>query len=166
VFPAVRRPQGQRINMNLQLHTPFRLHEPEQIETTPRPTSCFLVYYDGSLTSVCALRAACTDAAPETRIIAVYLETVPLTQSLAPVSGKHPLASQAALAAAVVNAKTFGRDVETAAVECHIRGRAMVDLAEECGNATIYVGTDREQRDALADYVQALAPADVVLVPV
>lgn len=152
--------------MNLQLHTPFRLHEPEQIETTPRPSPCFLVYYDGSLPSVCALRAACTDATPETRIVAVYLDTMPLTQQLSAARQERNFASQAALAAAVVNAQTYGRPIETATVKCHIRGQAMVQLAQDYGNACIYLGNDSEQRDSLPDYVQALAPAKVVMVPV
>lgn len=152
--------------MNLQLHTPFRLHEPDRIETKPRPSSCFLVFYDGSLSSVCALRAACTNAGPETRIVAVCLEQVPLSQSPAPARRKSAFSSQAALAAAVVNAQTYGRCIETVSMECHVRGRAMVELAAEYGNATIYLGNDPEESGALADHVKALAPQNVVMVPV
>ncbi len=141
-------------------------------ETTPKshPSPCFLVYYDGEAASAAALRYACQQADSHTPITAVYLALVPQDQEL---DSKNPSVVNDAdtiLAAAIANAKQLGKRIETKRVNCRVKGPELVQLAKERDSATIILGVDRAELDGklnpFAEFVTAMAPADVVLVPV
>lgn len=137
-----------------------RLVKPKQAQA---PT-CFLVYYDASLESLLALQEACEDAAPDTKIIAVYLDSVPYVDGAQRLSEYDPGSAGPILAAAVVNARTYGASVETLAVPCQARGPAMLRLAAQYPNATIYLGIEPDGPNPFADYIRTLLPARVILV--
>lgn len=127
--------------------------------------SCLLVYYDGGFASLAALRAACLNAKPETHLIAIYLDVVPEHRERDHDSDV-PTAAQAILAAAAVNAANYGIALQTSILECHVRGPALIHLAEQYGNATIYLGVEKDESNPFADYVRAMAPSDVVIISV
>lgn len=138
----------------------------EQIEQTFHPAPCVLVYYDGGLPSLAALRKACAEVKTGTRIVAVYLDMVPLIPETAAQRNDRVFIGKAILAAAMVNAAMYASQVELLCLEAHTRGLALVQLATECGDSTIYMGTDPEHPDWLTDYLLANAPSNVVLVSI
>lgn len=153
--------------MKLQTSSPVRMREPVRFAAPPARQTCFLVYYDGGLASLAALREACLQAKPNTKIIAVYLETIPQSQALGQDDCSRALTVQGILAAATVNAAMYGVGIKTSFQECHVRGPALLHLAEQHGNAKIFLGVDGAEppeRNPFASYVQALAPGQVVLV--
>lgn len=137
----------------------------ERVETTFRPSPCVLVYYDGEMTSVAALRAACAECKPGMRIVAVYLDMLPMIPESKGKGQDRVFMAKAVLAAAVVNAATYGFEIETLSLETYRRGMALVKLAADCGDSAIYIGVDEEHPDWLADYLAENA-ANVVRVEV
>ena len=92
-------------------------------------------------------RAACRNAKPDTLLIAVYLEMVPLTPTNATLNGAIcPMAARAILAAAAVNAALYGASLETVSLGVHVHGPALIHLAERYGNATILLALKRMNR--------------------
>lgn len=136
---------------------------------TPRKTApCYLVYYDGGPTSVAALREACEMANPGTQVVAVFLDVVPQTQQFDGNVPVHQMLAQAVLASAIVNARVYGVEIETVVIPCHVKGPALVALAAERSNVTLFLGIDESETTAylnpFADYVISLSPCKVVLV--
>lgn len=132
-----------------------------------RTLPCYLVYYDGGLTSAAALREACETADAGTRIVAVFLDVVPQTELIEDDAPVHKMLAQGVLAAATANARVYGAHIETVAVSCHVKGTALVALAAEYGNATLFIGVDDSENEALnpfVDFIVAAAPCRVVLV--
>jgi hypothetical protein len=141
----------------------------------PRKTvPCYLVNYDGGPSSVAALREACEMARPGTRVVAVFLDVVPYTQEIEPTAPGHEMLAQAVLAAALVNARVYGMEIETLAVPCRVQGPAFVAFAMErasqapFADVTLFIGVDESasepQLSPFADYVISFAPCKVVLV--
>jgi nucleotide-binding universal stress UspA family protein len=136
---------------------------------SPRKTApCYLVNYDGGPTSVAALREACEMATPGTHVVAVFLDVVAQTQQIDGNTPVHQMLAQAVLAAAIVNARVYGVEIETLVIPCHVKGPALVTLAAERSNATLFLGVDESETTAylnpFADYVISLSPCKVVLV--
>jgi nucleotide-binding universal stress UspA family protein len=142
----------------------------ERFETQRLPQSepCFLVYYDGGPSSLAALREACAIAGHENRIVAVFLDEVPQTETMDDGKPVHDMLAQAVLAAAIVNASFCGVDIETLCIPCRVKGPALVTLAAECNSAMLFVGVEDHEPgknlNPFADYVLSLAPCQVVLV--
>lgn len=149
-----------KLDLEIRPAAPLRTTEPSFL-----PSPSVLVYYDGGLASMAALQAACEDM-PKTRIVAVYVEMVPLVPNAVAARQQDAFAGKAILAAAMVNAATYGSRIETLCLETHTRGEALAQLAADCGDSTIYLGVDSAHPDWLADYLQAHAPANLVLVQV
>jgi len=131
-------------------------------------SASYLVYYDGGLDSVAALRQACEMASPETRVVAVFLEVVPYAQEISGDAPTHAMRAQAILAAALANARLYHREIETLSVPCHVQGPALVNLAQQRGSTALFMGVNRSALEnhlnPFAEYVLALAPCQVVLV--
>lgn len=128
----------------------------------------YLVYYDGGLESLGALREACEMAGAGTTVIAVCLHVVPQSQSLQGGSDNQLMLAHAILAGAITNARMWNRQIETLIVPCHAKGPALVALAAERNSAVVFLGIDQDEfsvrLDPFADYVLSLAPCKVVLV--
>lgn len=154
--------------MKLETRQPVRIRKAFGTSSVPVRPTCFLVYYDGGLSSLAALREACRQATPGTPIIAVYLDMIPLTEAPKRDDTLRTMASQAILAAASANAAMYGVPIKTLNLECHVRGPALLALAEKYGDAKIFLGIETAQvneLDPFASYIQALEPARVTLVP-
>lgn len=155
------------LDMKLQTRNSVEFRKPADTPPAPTRETCFLVYYDGGPASVAALREACRHARSGTKIIAVYLEMIPLSESPEQSDCARTMAIQGILAAATVNAATYGASCKTTYRECHVRGPSMVRMAAQHGNAKIFLGIENGEADDLnpfASYVQQLAPANLVLV--
>jgi hypothetical protein len=141
-----------------------------QVQSETPQADCFIVNYDGSPASTAAMRYACQMATPQTDIIAVYLDLVPQSQDLDEIPPDRTYNARTILTAATINAQMRGVAIETEIVECRVKGPALVQCATEYGNATIFLGVEQSELDSqlnpFAEYVQQLAPADVVLVAV
>jgi len=136
---------------------------------SPRKTQpSYLVYYDGGPTSGAALREACEMASPGTRVVAVYLDIVPQAQEIQDHRPVHEMLAQAVLASAIVNGRLYGTGIETLCVPCHVKGPALVSLAAEQSDATLFIGVDECESEYLLNpfvsYVNSLAPCKVVIV--
>lgn len=130
----------------------------------------FLVYYDGGIASIAALRHACQTAGASTEVVAVYLARVPAATEPDYDAIVERQNAKLILAGAIVNAQTYGLSIRTEIVPAPVQGPAMTQLAARHGNATIFLGVEQEELDKkqnpFAEYVQKLAPSDVVLVAV
>lgn len=150
------------------LRTKIKSRVRQTFERIPprRAAPQYVVYYDGSLGALAALREACEMAKPGTRITAVFLDQVPLDQALAENSPPRSMLGQAILAAAMVNARLYNAEIETLSLPCHAKGSALVALAAKQNNATLFIGIaeQNDARDAFTEYVLALARCKVVLV--
>src|SRR5215210_5680505 len=117
--------------MSLQVKSSSELKHIAGAEKSALPSPCVLVYYDGGMASMAALRAACTDFSHKTRIVAVYVEMVPMVPQAVARRKEHVFAGRAILAAALVNAATYGARIETLCLETHTRGEALAQLAAD-----------------------------------
>lgn len=125
-------------------------------------TRSFLVYYDGGLESAAALRAACEMADAKTKITALYLEVFSDSRELD--EELQTMRATAILAGAIVNAQIRGVAIATETVRCRSKGPALVARAAQ-DHATIFLGVEESARpNTFAEYVLALAPAQVLLV--
>ncbi|HZQ10894.1 MAG TPA: universal stress protein [Anaerolineae bacterium] len=144
--------------------------QPTKTAAKSNSSSCFLVYYDGGASSAAALRYACQQADSRTQITAVYLAVVPHDQALDEKNERAAEDAYTVLAAAIANAKQLGKQIETKIVACRVKGPELVRLAKERGGVPIILGIDHAELDgklnSFAEFVTALAPADVVLVAV
>jgi hypothetical protein len=129
---------------------------------------CHLVYYDGGPESVVALRTACRMASASTRVVAVYMDVIPDIQDIDDNVMTDRSMANAMLAAAIVNARLYGVDIETIVVPCHAKGPALVALASEYSNATLFLGVEEREMtlrlNPFADFMIAMSPCPVVLV--
>lgn len=151
--------------MNFVREAKTRLGTAGHYDMPVRRAPCVLVYYDGGLESMTALRAACANSKRGTRIIAVYLEVVPLKPKL--VARTDPnFIGNAVLAAALVNAETYGVKIETRCVETTARGIGLERLAADYSNCMIYMGTDPQHPDWLTDYMLTNMPGKIVVIPI
>jgi hypothetical protein len=115
-----------------------------------------LVYYDGGPDSVIALRQACEMARPNTRITAIFFDS----------DTADPMLANAALAAARVNARVYGKEIETLRMRSAAKSATLAALAAERTNVTLFIGMDGDaaQPDRLAQDLIAHAPCRVVVV--
>lgn len=150
------------------LRTRIKSRVRQTFERVPprRAAPHYLVYYDGSLGALAALREACEMAKPDTRITAVFLDQVPLEQALAENTPPRSMLGQAILAAAMVNARFYNAEIETLSLPCYSKGSALVALATKQDNTTLFVGVTNfaGHYDAFTEYLLTLAPCKVVLV--
>lgn len=130
----------------------------------------YLVYYDGGKDSLAALLEACETATSGTRIVAVYLDMVPLAEAPESSSPGKEMVAHAVLAGALANARLRNYEIETLRVPCHAKGPALVALAARYSDAVVFLGVERreftQRLNSFAEYVLSLAPCKVVLVGV
>src|SRR5581483_3225197 len=142
--------------MNMRTRFTTQIQHAFENVPTDKNSNCYLVYYDGGPSSVAALREACETAGPKTRVIAVFLESVTPSPEADGTLPEPSMASKAILAAATVNARVYGSRSETLTLPCQIKAPALVKLAAERGNATLFLGVDEPELHAhlnpLADY--------------
>lgn len=151
--------------INLLREAKTRLGKAGRFELPARTERCVLVYYDGSPASMAALRGACAHSTPNTRIVVVYLEQVSPEQKTDERADKD-FVGNAVLAAAIVNAQTYGFKVETLCLETAARGITLEQLIARYSNSMLYLGRDPQNPDWLTDYMQAHARGQIVVVPV
>jgi len=132
-------------------------------------TERFLVYYDGSLASNAALRAAVEKAAPKTEIVAVYCIVIPAKQQPSREKWQElEMRAQAYLAAAITNAYLRGRAIETKIVRCETLGEGLVEYAEQWCADLVFLGveqgTGNGELNAVAEEIRRFTPAEVMVV--
>ena len=101
----------------------------------------YLVYYDGGVDSVLALRQACETAGRATKVVAVYLDVctgTPKHSTLPTLAGKS---EQPQLSPGPWQMRRCGKcPLKRASVPCRVKGPALVGLASEHTNATLFIG--------------------------
>jgi hypothetical protein len=102
----------------------------------------FLVYYDGSASSLAALKSALDSADPKTEITAVAF--LPPSNTAAPTASLHDqkAGADAALAAAITNARLRGFEIKTEIISGFNMREALSRLAAERGAARVYIYND------------------------
>lgn len=132
------------------------------------PAPHYLVYYDGSLAALAALKAAIRMAEPGTDLTALSFVARPGDGLPERAARDLEQRAQAAAAAAVANAELGGVRIKTEIAHCRAVGPELIRRAGRDEASVIFLGVDHDDGsnavNPLADYVLRHAPSQVVVV--